>query len=83
MCTEGMNLPTIKKILPIAHYKFTRHFMTMYRILATKWNNLLVFEILLGLGLANLLHSMTPPHLQTTWAPLLASLQILSAIAYY
>jgi uncharacterized membrane-anchored protein YitT (DUF2179 family) len=53
-------------------------FMTMYRILATKWYSLLVSEILLGLGFANLLHSMTP------WPPVNNTLlQGLFAIAYY
>jgi hypothetical protein len=83
-----MNLPTIKKILPIAplqipRWLVTRCFVTMYKILVTNWNNLLAFEILPRLGLANPLHSMTPPHVQTTWALLLASLQGLFAIAYY
>jgi hypothetical protein len=39
--------------LQILGWLLIGHLMTMYRILATKWNNFLTSEILPGLGLAN------------------------------
>ncbi len=61
----------IKKTLCNAHYcplqifgwLLIGRFMTMHRILTTKWNSLLASEIIPWLGFANLFHSMTscPP----------------------